>query len=107
MKLATKIQKSMFLVIVVALSLAYSSFVFIVYNQSIHIAKNQIVEQAIYVKNLLNNTENLLNTIDTALLIRVLLLLIVQERFYTIPIKALILKIIYNVLKFKKLYKKE
>lgn len=67
MKLATKIQKSMFLVIVVALSLAYGSFVFIVYNQSIHIAKNQIVEQAIYVKNLLNNTENLLDTIDTAL----------------------------------------
>ncbi len=67
MKLAKKIQKSMFLIIVITLSLAYSSFIFIVYNQSIDIAKNQIEEQAIYVKNLLDKTNNLLNTIDTAL----------------------------------------
>lgn len=68
MKLRTKIHKGMLLLIAVTLLISYSTFTYIVYRQSVTISRNEVRQEAQYIKRLLAGTSsNLLQTIDTAL----------------------------------------
>lgn len=67
MKLRTKIHKGMLLLIAVTLLISYSSFTYIVYRQSVSFNRNEVRQEAQYIKRLLANSGSLLETIDTAL----------------------------------------
>lgn len=67
MKLRTKIHKGMLLLIAVTLLISYSSFTYIVYRQSVSFNRNEVRQEAQYIKRLLANSTNLLETVDTAL----------------------------------------
>lgn len=67
MKLRTKIHKGMLLLIAVTLLISYSSFTYIVYRQSVSFNRNEVRQEAQYIKRLLANSTSLLETVDTAL----------------------------------------
>ncbi len=68
MKLRTKIHKGMLLLIAVTLLISYSTFTYIIYRQSVIISRNEVRQEAQYIKRLLAGTgSGLLHTIDTAL----------------------------------------
>lgn len=68
MKLRTKIHKGMLLLIAVTLLISYSTFTYIVYRQSVNISRNEVRQEAQYIKKLLASTSSsLLQTIDMAL----------------------------------------